>query len=124
MAVSFEVRSSFLDEHVLDFTCRTGLEEYALGAREACAPHAAGALSRSANFRRFEQRSRLLDRRMAEWRLETGVAGINVGRAFARRSVCGAPAYVANMRAKHHSRRRHYWRELHALITWEVFREK
>lgn len=123
MAVSLEVRSPLLDERVLDFTCRVGLRCTPLG-REKGALRRLLARYLSPIF--FEGPKKGFGLPIDEW-LRGSLRPVLEEYTSAERLRSGGlldPGYVAKVRDAHLSGRRNYGRKLHALIAWEVWREK
>lgn len=123
MAVSLEVRSPLLDERVLDFTCRTGLRCTRLGRGKRALRML---MARYLDPRIFEGPKKGFGLPIDEW-LRGGLRPVLEEYTSAERLRTGGlldPDYVAKVRAEHLSGRRNYGRKLHALIAWEVWREK
>ena len=123
MAVSLEVRSPFLDERILDFTCRTGLRCTRLGRGKRALRKL---LSRYLNPQIFEGPKKGFGLPIDEW-LRGGLRPVLEEYTSAARLRAGGlldADYVAKVRAEHLSGRRNYGRKLHALVAWEVWREK
>lgn len=123
MAVSLEVRSPLLDERILDFTCRTGLRCTRLGRKKNALRKL---LARYLDPQIFEGPKKGFGLPIDEW-LRGGLRPVLEEYTSAARLRTGGlldPDYVAKVRAEHLSGRRNYGRKLHALIAWEVWREK
>lgn len=123
MAVSLEVRSPLLDERILDFTCRTGLRCTALGRKKTALRKL---LARHLDARIFEGPKKGFGLPIDEW-LRGSLRPVLEEYTSASRLRSGGLLqldYVAKIRSEHLSGKRNYGRKLHALIAWEVWREK
>ena len=123
MAVSLEVRSPLLDERVLDFTCRVGLRCTPLGRNKGALRRL---LARYLNPRFFDGPKKGFGLPIDQW-LRGGLRPVLEEYTSAERLRAGGlidPGYITKVRDAHLSGRRNYGRKLHALIAWEVWREK
>lgn len=123
MAASLEVRSPFLDERIIDFICASGLF-----CDDLCRGKLAlrKLVSRRLDSRLFEGPKKGFGLPIDEW-LRTGLRSVlEEYTSFSRLRAEGLldADYVASVRAEHLSGRRNYGRKLHAVIAWEVWREK
>ena len=123
MSVSLEVRSPLLDERVLDFTCRVGLRCTPLGREKGALRRL---LARYLNPRFFDGPKKGFGLPIDQW-LRGGLRPVLEEYTSAERLRAGGlidPGYITKVRDAHLSGRRNYGRKLHALIAWEVWREK
>ena len=123
MAASLEVRAPLLDERILDLTVTAGVRDTALGKQKVALRTL---LSRHLPLEMFSGAKRGFGLPIDEW-FRGGLRGALMkytdrGRLSEEGLV--DPLAVARIRDDHLSGRRNYGRKLHALIAWEVWREK
>lgn len=123
MAASLEVRAPLLDERILDLTVTAGVRDTALGKRKGALRTL---LSRHLPLEIFRGAKRGFGLPIDEW-FRGGLRGALMKYTDAERlreeGLVDAQA-VARIRDDHLSGRRNYGRKLHALVAWEVWREK
>ena len=123
MAASLEVRAPLLDERILDLTVTAGVRDTALGKRKVALRTL---LSRHLPLEIFRGAKRGFGLPIDEW-FRGGLRGALMKYTDAERLREGGlvdPQAVARIRDDHLSGRRNYGRKLHALVAWEVWREK
>ena len=123
MAASLEVRAPLLDERILDLTVTAGVRDTALGKRKGALRTL---LSRHLPLEMFSGAKRGFGLPIDEW-FRGGLRGALMKYTDAERLRKGGlvdPQAVARIRDDHLSGRRNYGRKLHALVAWEVWREK
>jgi asparagine synthase (glutamine-hydrolysing) len=123
MAASLEVRAPLLDERILDLTVSAGVRDTALGKRKVALRTL---LSRHLPLEIFRGAKRGFGLPIDEW-FRGGLRGALMKYTDAERLREGGlvdPQAVARIRDDHLSGRRNYGRKLHALVAWEVWREK
>ena len=123
MAASLEVRAPLLDERILDLTVTAGVRDTALGKQKGALRTL---LSRHLPLEMFSGAKRGFGLPIDEW-FRGGLRGALMkytdrGRLSEEGLV--DPQAVARIRDDHLSGRRNYGRKLHALVAWEVWREK
>ena len=123
MAASLEVRAPLLDERILDLTVTAGVRDTALGKRKRALRTL---LSRHLPLEIFRGAKRGFGLPIDEW-FRGGLRGALMKYTDVERLRKGGlvdPQAVARIRDDHLSGRRNYGRKLHALVAWEVWREK
>jgi len=123
MAASLEVRAPLLDERILDLTVTAGVRDTALGKRKGALRTL---LSRHLPLEIFRGAKRGFGLPIDEW-FRGGLRVALMKYTDAERLRKGGlvdPQAVARIRDDHLSGRRNYGRKLHALVAWEVWREK
>jgi len=123
MAASLEVRAPLLDERILDLTVTAGVRDTALGKRKGALRTL---LSRHLPLEIFRGAKRGFGLPIDEW-FRGGLRGALMNYTDAerlRKEGLVDPQAVARIRNDHLSGRRNYGRKLHALVAWEVWREK
>jgi len=123
MAASLEVRAPLLDERILDLTVTAGVRDTALGKRKGALRTL---LSRHLPLEIFRGAKRGFGLPIDEW-FRGGLRGALMKYTDTERLRKGGlvdPQAVARIRDDHLSGQRNYGRKLHALVAWEVWREK
>jgi asparagine synthase (glutamine-hydrolysing) len=123
MAASLEVRAPLLDERILDLTVTAGVRDTALGKQKRALRTL---LSRHLPLEIFRGAKRGFGLPIDEW-FRGGLRGALMKYTDVERLRKGGlvdPQAVARIRDDHLSGRRNYGRKLHALVAWEVWREK
>ena len=123
MAASLEVRAPLLDERILDLTVTAGIRDKALGKQKGAL---LTLLSRHLPLEIFRGAKRGFGLPIDEW-FRGGLRGALMKYTDVERLRKGGlvdPQAVARIRDDHLSGRRNYGRKLHALVAWEVWREK
>ena len=123
MAASLEVRAPLLDERILDLTVSAGVRDTALGKRKVALRTL---LSRHLPLEIFRGAKRGFGLPIDEW-FRGGLRVALMKYTDVERLRKGGlvdPQAVARIRDDHLSGRRNYGRKLHALVAWEVWREK
>jgi len=123
MLASLEVRSPFLDERILDFTCATSLRCGPLGQSKLALKKL---LARHLDPRIFGGPKKGFGCPIDEW-LRGGLRPVleeYTSAARLRSEGLVDVDFVAWVKSEHLSGRRNYGRKLHALIAWEVWREQ
>ncbi len=123
MAASLEVRAPLLDERILDLTVTAGVRDTALGKQKRALRTL---LSRHLPLEIFRGAKRGFGLPIDEW-FRGGLRVALMKYTDVERLRKGGlvdPQAVARIRDDHLSGRRNYGRKLHALVAWEVWREK
>jgi len=123
MAASLEVRSPLLDERILDFSIASGIRSTSLGQGKTILKDL---LAEHLPLDLFSGPKKGFGLPIDEW-FRGSLRGILEEYTSEKRVRAGGlldPKAVTKIRTLHLSGRRNYGRKLHALVAWEVWREK